>query len=347
MPGVVPVEDAAGEGVGDEALVALEAPDVAAAFVKLADELTGCHGLVGRQHGGEELLHGGSLDDGIACGVGPCRGGDELLGEVAVIDVEGEGELVVAGDALDALDDGGGALVGEAEDVAGDGEEPLADGAGGALGSADEVVADAQEGGLVVVEVLPDHEVEVSGEVVAAVGGEVVEVVDDDERRVEIADGVDDAVQDALVALGEGAEGIEADEPEIVLGGAEVPLDVVDDAAAGVEGVDGVDPEHPGRVLLGVAIVPRHLDGLGEGISAADDGAGEHLGEGVGAAVAGTGEEGNLVLVEDGGPVDVDEGVGAALGEVAHVDVEAKALPGVELVGEEWCSVVVHGVFLF
>ena len=175
----------------------------------------------------------------------------------------------------------------------------------------------------------------------------MIEVVDDDERRVEVADGVDDAVQDALVAFGEGAEGIEADEPEIVLGGAEVPLDVVDDAAAGVEGVDGVDPEHAGRVLLGVAIVPRHLDGLGEGISAADDGAGEHLGESVGAAVAGTGEEGDLVLMEHGGPVDVDEGVGAALGEVAHVDVETEALPGVELVGEEWCSVVVHGVFLF
>ena len=339
---VVLAEDAAGEGVGDEAVVTLEAADVGVVLVEVVEELLGCQGFVLRDYLGEDFLDCGSLDDGVASGVGS-RGGYEFLGEVLVVDVEGEGELVVAGYSLDALYDGCCSLVGETEDVAGDGEKAFADGASGALCPADEVVADAEEGGVVVVEVFPDHEVEVIGEIVAAVDGEVVEVVDDDERGLEVVDDADDAVKDAVVAIGEGAEGVKANELEIVLGNVEVLLEVVDDAAAGVEGVDGVDPEDPGGLLGLVAVVLGYLDGMGEGVAGADNGACEHLGEGVCPAVACSSEDGDLVLMEHRAAVDADKGVGTVVDEVVHVDVETEALPGVEIVGEEWFAVVVHG----
>ena len=76
---------------------------------------------------------------------------------------------------------GCGILVGNAENVAGNVEEFFPDRAGCALCLSGEVVANAEEGSIVVVEVFPHHEVEVVGEVVAAIDGEMIQVVDDNE----------------------------------------------------------------------------------------------------------------------------------------------------------------------
>lgn len=66
------------------------------------------------------------------------------------------------------------------------------------------------------IEILPELEVEVFGMVHAALGGEVVEVVEDDDRGLEIVDGLENVVMYGRLALVEDAEVIKAHEHEVV-----------------------------------------------------------------------------------------------------------------------------------
>lgn len=251
----VPADDASCECVGDEVAVAVDAVHAFLSLVETCDEIVGGERFVASDDRSEDVLDGCCLDEAcLDSGVVGC--GDDLLWEVVLVDGEGELELVVASDATDALYDRCGALVGDTEDVVGDGEELLANEASGALCPADEVVADAEQGGAVVVEHLTHHEIEVVGTEHAALGGEVVKIVDDDECGLESVDGLEDFVMDEGAVLVEGADDIKAHQLEVLVVDIEAALEVVDEAAGGVEGMDSVDPEHfAGRGLHLAAVM--------------------------------------------------------------------------------------------
>ena len=104
------------------------------------------------------------------------------------------------------------------------------------------VVADEEEGGVEVVGHVADDVAELVGDVDAAVGHEVVDVVDDDEAGLELLDeGLDVACEPVNVAALV-AEDVEAEEMELVLV-ADVVREFAVDGCADVGAVEGVDPE--------------------------------------------------------------------------------------------------------
>lgn len=105
------------------------------------------------------------------------------------------------------------------------------------------VVADEEEGCLGVVGGVTDKAAEVCGLLDAAVGHEVVDVVDDDECWLELADEILDAHVEGIEVVALGAEDVEADEVEVVARSG-VGCELVVDGGADVGAVDGVYPEN-------------------------------------------------------------------------------------------------------
>ena len=102
------------------------------------------------------------------------------------------------------------------------------------------VVADEEEGGVEVVGHVADDVAELVGDVDAAVGHEVVDVVDDDEAGLELLDeGLDVACEPVNIAALV-AEDVEAEEMELVLV-ADVGREFAVDGSADVGAVEGVD----------------------------------------------------------------------------------------------------------
>ena len=71
----------------------------------------------------------------------------------------------------------------------------------------------------------------------------MVDVVDDDECRLEDANVILDGVDEAVVVLTEDAEHVEAHEGEVTVGEMEVALHLAVDLCAVVWAVDGVYPQ--------------------------------------------------------------------------------------------------------
>jgi hypothetical protein len=168
-----------------------------------------------------------------------------LVGEVVGADgeaVEGVVALVAHVVAVDEADGGDVALGGEGEDVGGIEEEVLAEVACGAGFLAEVVVADEEAGGVGVVDDVADDAAELAGDVDAAEWHEVVDVVDDDERGVELLDKGLDVAGEHVVVVSLTAEDVEADEVEAVFVGG-LGGELVVDACADVRAVEGVDPE--------------------------------------------------------------------------------------------------------
>ena len=167
------------------------------------------------------------------------------MGEVVVAD--GEAELCVVGAAAEvvAVDEthrGDLALGGEGEDVVGLGEEVLAEVAGGASFLAEVVVADEEEGSGGVVEDVADDAAELGSDAYSAEGHEVVDVVDDDQLRLEVTDEGLDVAADGVEVVALATEYVEADEVE-VLARRGVGDELLIDVCADVGAVEGVDPE--------------------------------------------------------------------------------------------------------
>ena len=234
-----------------------------------------------------------------------------FVGEVVVAD--GEAVLGVVGGtaevvAPDEADGGDFALGGEGEDVGGVEEKVLAEVACGAGLLAEVVVADEKEGGLGVVGDVADDAAELCGHVYTAEGHEVVDVVDDDEFGLELADEGFDVAVDGVDVLALGAEDVEADEMEVFLGGG-VGDELVVDLSADVGAVESVDPED----LAGGDIANGGRGGChgtgnqagGNGLSCQDFD-GEELGEVVGATGFLAGEVGAVMLADDGLAVKCD-----------------------------------------
>ena len=157
----------------------------------------------------EDVLNGSGFDESL--GEGGLFGlENDFLRHVVIVDGECALELVVARDAFHPLHHGGCATVGDAEDIVGEGEDDLADMSCCPLRSAEQVVGDTKHGDFVMIEILPELEVEVVGLEHAALGREVVEVIDDNERGLELVDGLKNVVMYMGVAFAEDAKVIEA-----------------------------------------------------------------------------------------------------------------------------------------
>ena len=167
-----------------------------------------------RNDSGEDILHGIGLDETLGE-----RGGlgfqKDFLRHVAVIDIEGALELVVGCDALYPLDDSRRSPVGNPEDIIGDIEESFADVASRAFGSSKEVVGNAKYCDIMEVEVFTELQIEVIGLIESTFGGEVVEIIEDDECGFEFVDGLEYVVVYFDVPLIEGADVIEAHKHEV------------------------------------------------------------------------------------------------------------------------------------
>ena len=164
-----------------------------------------------------------------------------------VVGTDGEVELGVAGVdmqvvAADVADCGDVADGGEGEDVVGTVEQVLAELTGSAGFLAGVVVSDEEEGCVGVVDGVADDAVELSGDADAAVGHEVVHVVDDDELRIESLDEALDAAGEPPGVVALAAEDVEAEEVEAFLADG-VLGEFAEDGCADVGAVDGVDPE--------------------------------------------------------------------------------------------------------
>lgn len=131
---------------------------------------------------------------------------------------------------------------GQREDVVGAVEQVLAEFAGGASLLAGVVVADKEEGGIGVVDGVADDVVELVSDPHAAVGHEVVHVVDDEELRLELLDEALNAAGEPPVVVALVAKDVEADVVEVTLVGG-VLGELAVDGCADVGAVEGVDPE--------------------------------------------------------------------------------------------------------
>ena len=341
----VALDDSLGESTGDEMAVAVDAVHLLLPLVEFFDQLVGCEGLVLRDDGGENVLNGIGFDKALCdC----CRLGlkDDFLRHVVVVDIESALELVIAGNSLDSLDDGCRSAVGDAEDAVCDGENPFSDIACCAFGPAEQVIGDAKHRSLVEIEVFPEHEIEIVGVDHAALGSEVVEVIEDDDSGLELFHCLENVVMYTCFPFIECPEVVETHKLEIAVieGRGDRMLDVLDDAAACI----GVNPEDSARGRLLLSLVPGDLEGGHGLVLAVDDGCCQHLGEGMCSAVGGSGCEGDFVLVQNGRSSDVDDGMGPVLLEGIKLDVEAEVRPGVVInVLCNGLSIVMHNVCFF
>ena len=127
------------------------------------------------------------------------------------------------------------------------------------------------------VEDVADNAAELCGDVDAAEGHEVVDVVDDDEGRVEAVDEVLDAAVECVEVVALVAEDVETGEVEFGLADG-MCLELAVELCAEVGAVDGVYPEDGG----GFACSLRALFLLAFSFLAIEDLDGEVLGEVVG-----------------------------------------------------------------
>ena len=169
-----------------------------------------------------------------------------FVGEVVVADGEavlgvvgGTAEVVAPGEA----DGGDFTLGGEGEDVGGVEEKVLAEVSCGAGFLAEVVVSDEEEGGLGVVGDVADDAAEFAGDVDAAKGHEVVDVVDDDKGWLESVDESFDVAADGKHVVLHPAEHVKADEVEVILDCGMCDKLLVD-LLADVRAVKAVDPEY-------------------------------------------------------------------------------------------------------
>lgn len=316
---------------GDVAGVALE---LAVAGLDLGEEVAGGDVLAWLDDGLDDVAQGVVVEarGGSLAGLG-CLAGE-------VVGADGEVELGVAGvhvQVVAADVSNGGVLAhgGQREDVARAGEQASAEFARGAGLLAGMVVADEEEGGVGVVDGVADGAVELSREAHAAVGHEVVDVVDDDELRLELLDEVLDAAVEPPVVVALSAEDVEAEVVEVTVASG-VPRDLAEDGCGYVWAVEGVDPEDLAGGEGGGAV--------GFGL---EDLYGEVLGEVVCAAGLLAGEVGDVVLAQVGLAADGDQGLAAEGGEVG-VAGELACLPGLVVALRAGVAVVIdfHGVFL-
>lgn len=132
-----------------------------------------------------------------------------------VVGPDGEVELGVVGEdaqvvSADVSHGGDLADGGKGEDVVGAGEQQFSQFACCAGLLADVVVADEQESGVGVVDGIADDAVELAGHTCPAVGHEVVDVVDDDQLRIEAVDELLDVAVEPPVVVSLSAEDVEA-----------------------------------------------------------------------------------------------------------------------------------------
>ena len=174
------------------------------------------------------------------------RLGAGLVGEV--VGADGESVLGVVGVAAEVVAAnesycGDFALRGKREDIGGVEEEVLAEIACGAGFLAEVVVADEKEGGFGVIGDVADDAAELAGNVDAAKGHEVVDVVDDNKGWLEPVDESFDVAADGKHVVLHPAKHVKADEVEVILDGGMCDKLLVD-LLADVRAVKAVDPEY-------------------------------------------------------------------------------------------------------
>jgi len=185
-----------------------------------------------------------------------------------------------------------------------------------------------------VVEGVAEDMVEVAGCVDAAIGHEVVDVVDDDEGGLESADVLFDFSDEVAEVLAENSEDVEAHEVELAVIEMKGVFHLLIELSAGIGAVDGVDPEDAGcgglagRTGFFGRLNGVYFEGGGLGITTGEVGTSDHLCKVMGVAGVATCEIGGLVLLDDGLLADGDEGMCSELAEVGVV-VEETLRPGV------------------
>jgi hypothetical protein len=227
-----------------------------------------------------------------------------------------------------------------------------------------------------VVENIADDVDYLGGDVDAAVGHEMVDVIDDDEVGLLLLDeGLDGSV-DVPEVVTLAAEDVEADEVEVLLVDG-MGCELAVDGGADVGAVEGVNPEDLAAAAVGggsegiaahadpIAIaggggsdgVATYIDPVAGGhaglvvvdlvVIAGEDLDGEVLGEMVGTAGLLASEVGDMVLAQDGLAVDGDQWLDSEVAEIG-VTCELAGFPrflGTLAVG---LTIIVdfHGVFL-
>ena len=191
--------------------------ELAVAGGDLGHEFVGGYGLAGLEDVGDALGEDGAVHD-AADGGGLVGGMGEVVGADGEVEL-GEVGVVAEVEAADVAHGGDLALGGDGEDVVGVDEEVLAEVACGGCLLAEVVVADEEEAGLGVVEDVADDAAELCGDIDAAEGHEVVDVVDDDECWVELLDELLDAAVEGVEVVTLVAEDVEAGELELGITG--------------------------------------------------------------------------------------------------------------------------------
>jgi hypothetical protein len=170
------------------------------------------------------------------------------------------------------------------------------------LHPAEEVVGDTKYCDIMIIKVFAELEIEVDGLKHTTLGGEVVQIVDDDDSGLEFVDRFKDVVMHVYVTFIENAEVIKTHEHEIAVvdWGADRALDVINDAATSEDRVNGIYPEYSVGIAIFLSLVLGDLEGRHGCVAAVEDCCRQHLGEGMSPAVGSACQEGNLVLMENG-----------------------------------------------
>ena len=162
------------------------------------------------------------------------------------------------------------------------------------------------------VEGVTDDAVETGRYVDATLGHEVVDVVDDNERRAEFPNTLANRVDDIIEVIPKDTEKVQTDKVELSVVGLEALKHFIVMMGAGVGAVDGVNPEHgPGCGCIGAANRNGVVDDEtgNSGVLTREDGGGYHLGVVMGVASFLASDVGALVLADDGQPIDGNEGL--------------------------------------
>ena len=292
----------------DEFACAVTSVEVQAAVVELGVELIGGDGLTRLDDLADDVAQGALAQEGAvhADALGYGYGPDDLARHVVAVD--GEEELAVIADlvieTLDEPDLGNGLLGGDGKDVAGLGEEQLAEVARGACLLAEVVVADEEAGGVGVVEGVADGVVEGGSGIDAAVGHEVVDVVDDKQGGFDVLDSLLDVGELAVEVIAELAHLVEAKQGEARVVRVKMGNHLVEKVGAEMYAPDGVNPEDSGGLVIGRG------DGEPGGpvVFSREHRGGNHLGEVVGEAGVFSCDVGAGVLPDDRLSIDGDDG---------------------------------------